>query len=254
MAYKLNLANKSGEEFIQAFKDIPVNETELDLRKQDLCNKTTDELVKAFSNIPGNITSICLFANYLAYNKPVKELIAIFQALPASVTTLDLRANRFDALDSSALDTLLKALPPTITHVNLGNNQLSITLDVQLGVIPQAESKTRLVLSRDYGNYILPFLSAVKQGIFHLDLAHSVLSYLLPKSMQPRAFIDRHISRMIQADDHSLLKAAYIRNNGSPLFFTANEGAEDMVQALRDEAAQDKNGAAHKTLQHFVLS
>lgn len=246
-----NLENTNHDEFLQAFKDIPIDEDTLILSKNNLADKSTAELVEAFALIPGNITSVNLFGNYLGYSKTAYELRQILLSLPTSVTTLDLRANSLENQNPANLQLILQSLPPALTVINMGNNKLSIHPDT--GMLAINETLTsKLVLSRKIPEIILPILSAVKQGLFTMDFAQDVLSHVLSKNLQPKAFISKHISKLIYSDDSAVLKSAFQRNGGSVSFF-ANLSSDNTLKALEIEANKDRNNAAHRTLQHFVL-
>ena len=107
----------------------------------------------------------------------------------------------------------------------------------------------------DFRAALLPILSAVKQGIIvNIEVGLQILSCLLPEMRRQDAgqLCKQIITKSIQSEDNRLLKDAYVRQGGSPLFF-ADVSSEKALEKLGQEAKRSSNKEARATLEHFCL-
>lgn len=138
MHYRLqNIADKTGDHFLQAFKDIPKNTSTLDASDNNLRNKKADVLAQAFQLIPKNVTAINFSHNGLGNDlqgdgflgsmfggNKKNDISNALKKLPKSVTSLDLSNNELGNKSAAKLLKLIKALGSNLTHLNLAGNNL----------------------------------------------------------------------------------------------------------------------------------
>jgi len=88
---------------------------------------TSDVLALAFAAIPPGVNTIHLSRNYL-HLLGMAELAKVLKALPQTVTSINLRGNRLtNYCECAELVLALAALHPDITTLNFSDNGLNFT-------------------------------------------------------------------------------------------------------------------------------
>ena len=160
MLYRLqNIAEKTGDHFLQAFKDIPKNTSTLDASGNDLRNKKAGVLAQAFQLITKSVTAINFshnglgndlqgdgfLASWFGGNKK-NDISNALKHLPKSVTALDLSNNELGNKSADKLIKLIKALGNNLTHLNLARNNLGHFTTDELIAIFKAMPKSLKML------------------------------------------------------------------------------------------------------------
>lgn len=127
----------------QAIAAIPTSIKILDLNDNGLGIKPCEELGQIFRSIPASITDLNL-GNTRLHNYSETELTQIFANLTAPISTLSLfytgypyKGLRGYGLSASQAAAILRALPRTVTKLNLaGNSELTYNLALTFSAIP----------------------------------------------------------------------------------------------------------------------
>jgi hypothetical protein len=142
-----NLHDKTRDELIQIFKDLPDEQESLILHDNKLGKRTANDLVQSFKELPANLTYLDISDNFLG-NHSKSNLCEIFQALPNKLTSLQLGKNYFDKKSCDDLVAILQSLPKSIkilTISDLDINNRSIKDLITLGKALAHLKEVRLI-------------------------------------------------------------------------------------------------------------
>ena len=151
MHYKLNdLAGKSGDLFIQAFKDIPKETSSLDISKSSLFKRPVAEIIEAFKYLPAGLGRLDAGNNGLGH-KPTVELIQIFTAIPATnLSVLNVTKNGLGQKIGHDFTKIINSFPKTLHTLNLQDNALGNMFGAKL--VEVSTSIPENITTLDLGN------------------------------------------------------------------------------------------------------